>query len=97
MLVGGALEKWPIFKSLLITLRTGDMLVLMIVMVIMNFEAKKLSGRSPFYGKTAEKSVFTSDSTSDSTSQAHISACTSSIDPETSTQYHINNFYMLMQ
>jgi hypothetical protein len=47
MVLGGALEKWPIFKSLLITLRTGDMLVLMIVMVIMNFEAKKLSGRSP--------------------------------------------------
>jgi hypothetical protein len=47
MTLGGALEKWPIFKSLLITLRTGDMLVIMIVMVIMNFEAKKLSGRSP--------------------------------------------------
>jgi hypothetical protein len=45
--VGGALEKWPIFKSLLITLRTGDMLVLVMVMVLMNFEAKKLSGRSP--------------------------------------------------
>jgi hypothetical protein len=47
LLVGGALEKWPNFKSLLITLKTGDMLVLVLVMVLMNFEAKKLSGRSP--------------------------------------------------
>jgi UDP-N-acetylglucosamine transferase subunit ALG13 len=40
--VGGALEKWPIFESLLITLRTGDMLVLVMVMVLvlMNFEVK---------------------------------------------------------
>jgi hypothetical protein len=45
--LGGALEKWPIFESLLITLRTRDMLVLVMVMVLMNFEAKKLSGRAP--------------------------------------------------
>ena len=56
---------------------------------MLKFQVKKLSGTSPFYRKTAKKSLFTSDSSSasDSTSQAHISAYNGSIDPGFSTQY----------
>ena len=50
----------------------------------LKFGYKIMSGRFPFYRITGKKSVFTSDSTSDSTSQAHISASTWHIDPRTS-------------
>ena len=48
--VGGALEKWPNFKNALMVLRTGNKLVMVFVMMCMNFERKKLSGRSSYYG-----------------------------------------------
>ena len=48
--LGGALEKWPKFKNALMVLRTGNKLVMVFVMMCMNFERKKLSGRSSYSG-----------------------------------------------
>ena len=85
--VGGALVKWPKYFFPPMTMKLTRTVGMECLSTMLKFQVKKFSGRSPFYGKTAKKSVFTSDSTSDLTSQAHISACTSSIDPGTSTQY----------
>ena len=57
------MEKGPNFKSPLTTLKTRDMLVMMFVMMILNFEVKKLTGRSPPGAKMSPKAGFTTEIT----------------------------------
>ena len=50
-----------ILELLYYALKTGDMLVMMCVMMALKFEVQKLIRKSPFCGKTSEKVCFTSE------------------------------------
>ena len=86
MQLGGAEPKWPKYFFCPMTMKLTRTVGMVCLSIMLKFQVKKLSERCPFYGKTTEKSLFTSDSTSDSTSLAHISASTGSFDPGISTQ-----------
>ena len=59
--LGGAEPKWPKYFFPPMTMKLTRTVGMVCLSTMVKFQVKKLSGRSPFYGKTAEKSVFTSD------------------------------------